>query len=119
MATVITDDCISCGACEIECPNGAISPGGTPYEFNGRTYPPLADNTYFIVPDKCTECVGHSGQEQCAAACPADCCVRDPNHVEAESTLLQRAKLLHPDHQFASLSAGTSHFRRSAAAIDV
>ncbi|MBW2388846.1 MAG: 4Fe-4S binding protein, partial [Deltaproteobacteria bacterium] len=27
MATQITEDCINCGACEDECPNGAISMG--------------------------------------------------------------------------------------------
>ena len=27
MATMITEDCINCGACEDECPNGAISMG--------------------------------------------------------------------------------------------
>ena len=43
MAYKITDDCISCGACEGECPNKAISEG---------------DTIYKIDPDKCTECVG-------------------------------------------------------------
>jgi ferredoxin len=27
MATLIAEDCINCGACEDECPNGAISMG--------------------------------------------------------------------------------------------
>jgi ferredoxin len=27
MATIITEDCINCGACEDECPNAAISMG--------------------------------------------------------------------------------------------
>ncbi len=27
MATMITDECINCGACEPECPNSAISTG--------------------------------------------------------------------------------------------
>ena len=29
MATMITNDCINCGACEPECPNNAISQGET------------------------------------------------------------------------------------------
>ena len=29
MATMITTDCISCGVCEPECPNNAISQGET------------------------------------------------------------------------------------------
>ena len=28
MAHVISDECVSCGACEAECPVGAISQGG-------------------------------------------------------------------------------------------
>ena len=28
MATIITEDCINCGACEPECPNTAIYQGG-------------------------------------------------------------------------------------------
>ncbi|MDP7109235.1 MAG: 4Fe-4S binding protein, partial [Nitrospinaceae bacterium] len=27
MATIITDECINCGVCEPECPNGAITEG--------------------------------------------------------------------------------------------
>ena len=31
MATMITDECINCGACEPECPNEAISEGEDVY----------------------------------------------------------------------------------------
>ena len=41
MAYKITDDCISCGACEPECPVSAISEGETIYE---------------IDPNVCVEC---------------------------------------------------------------
>ena len=34
MAYVISDDCISCGACESECPVGAISMGDDHYQIN-------------------------------------------------------------------------------------
>ena len=34
MAYKITDDCISCGACEAECPVGAIAEGDGKYEIN-------------------------------------------------------------------------------------
>ena len=34
MAFKITDDCISCGACEAECPVGAIAEGDGKYEID-------------------------------------------------------------------------------------
>ncbi|MFN7950982.1 MAG: YfhL family 4Fe-4S dicluster ferredoxin [bacterium] len=85
MSTTITDECINCGACEPECPNNAISEG---------------DDIYVIDPQLCTECVGFFDIEQCAEVCPVDCCVPDPNNLESEEVLLERAKKLHPDHQF-------------------
>ena len=85
MATMITEECINCGACEPECPNEAISEG---------------EDIYVIDPMKCTECVGHFDEEQCAAVCPVDCCVPDPNNVETEADLFARAKALHPDKDF-------------------
>ena len=85
MATMITEECINCGACEPECPNEAISEG---------------DGLYIIDPSRCTECVGHFDEEQCAAVCPVDCCVPDPNNVETENSLLQRAMQVHPNKTF-------------------
>jgi ferredoxin len=49
MAYRITDKCISCGACEQECPVGAISQG---------------DERYVIDKEKCIECGA------CQAVCP-------------------------------------------------
>jgi ferredoxin len=46
---VISDDCISCGACEPECPEKAISQG---------------DSKYIIDPSKCTDCA------KCVDVCP-------------------------------------------------
>lgn len=51
MAYTITDECISCGACESECPTAAISEG---------------DTQYVIDADLCTSCGA------CAAVCPVD-----------------------------------------------
>jgi len=86
MATTITDVCINCGACEAECPNEAISSG---------------DQIFVIDALRCTECVGHFAEMQCAAVCPVDCCIPDPNNIESEETLIARAKELHPSHEFA------------------
>ena len=84
MATMITNDCINCGACEPECPNNAISQGET---------------IFVIDPMLCTECVGFHDYEACAAVCPVDCCVTDPNNIETEDALVARARALHPETQ--------------------
>jgi ferredoxin len=61
MANKITEDCSSCGACEPECPNQAISQG---------------DDTYVIDPAKCDECAKQGGEHACKAVCPTDCIVQ-------------------------------------------
>src|SRR5262245_24693325 len=85
MATMITSDCINCGACEPECPNNAISQG---------------DPVYVIDPKLCTECVGFHDYEACAAVCPVDVCVTDPNNIESEEVLIARARAIHPEITF-------------------
>ncbi len=56
MAYKITDACISCGSCESECPNGAITAG---------------DDIYVIDADACIDCGA------CAGVCPVDAPVED------------------------------------------
>ncbi len=51
MAYKITDDCISCGACESECPVEAISAG---------------EDKYVIDADLCIDCGA------CVDTCPSD-----------------------------------------------
>ncbi|HEX8810448.1 MAG TPA: 4Fe-4S dicluster domain-containing protein, partial [Terracidiphilus sp.] len=97
MSTTITSECINCGACEPECPNTAIYGGGVEWELNGQVSPAIAQDIYYIVPSKCTECVGFHDHEACAAVCPVDCCVPDPNNPETQGVLLARARTLHPD----------------------
>ena len=79
MATMITSECINCGACEPECPNTAIYQGGVEWEMNGVKHPPLSAEVFYIVPEKCTECVGFHDQEACAAVCPVDVCIPNPD----------------------------------------
>jgi ferredoxin len=98
MATVITSECINCGACEPECPNTAIYQGGVEWQgTDGSMHPAISNDIFYIVPEKCTECVGFFDQEACAAVCPVDCCVPDPQRPESEAVLLERARALHPD----------------------
>jgi ferredoxin len=51
MAYVISDDCVSCGTCEAECPVGAISMG---------------EDHYVIDADACLDC------GTCAGVCPTE-----------------------------------------------
>jgi len=100
MATVITSECINCGACEPECPNTAIYQGGVEWDLNGVKHPAIAADIFYIVPEKCTECVGFFDHEACAAVCPVDCCVPDPKIPESEDVLIARARELHPEETF-------------------
>ena len=114
MATIITSECINCGACEPECPNTAIYADGVAWELNGETHPAISGDIYYIVPSKCTECVGFHDHEACAAVCPVDCCIPDPNNLETEAALLARARVLHPEETFPD--DAPSRFRKEAAA---
>src|SRR5262245_31882727 len=97
MATTITSECINCGACEPECPNTAIYQGGVEWQApDGAMHPALSNDIFYIVPEKCTECVGFHDHEACAAVCPVDCCVPDPKIPETHEVLLARARTPHP-----------------------
>lgn len=113
MAIMITDECINCGACEPECPNNAIYEGGVEWRWADGTdveemeledgtkvdanepQEPVSDEFYYIVPGKCTECMGFHEEPQCAAVCPVDCCVPDPDHEETEEVLLGKKEKMH------------------------
>jgi ferredoxin len=114
MAIKITDECINCGACEPECPNNAIYDAGAAWRFSDgtdlrgvidfgdgntlnaeETQAALSDDIYYIVPDKCTECVGFHDEPQCAAVCPVDCCVDDEDVRETKEELLAKKEWLH------------------------
>ncbi len=81
MAYKISDECISCGACESECPNKAISEG---------------DSQYKIDAAKCTECVGSFPSSQCAEVCPVGAPGPDAANKETKEQLLEKWKKLHP-----------------------
>jgi ferredoxin len=99
---MITAECINCGACEPECPNTAIYQGGVDWEHNGQTHAALSQEVFYIVPEKCTECVGFHDEEACATVCPVDVCIPNPDIPETEEVLIARAKELHPETDFGS-----------------
>jgi len=72
MAIMITDGCICCDVCELECPNQAISQG---------------EDQYVIDPARCTECVGHFDTPQCVAVCPVECILPNPAYPESREQL--------------------------------
>ncbi len=51
MTHIISDDCIVCGSCEVECPEGAIAMGDEHMEIDS---------------EKCTD------QAKCVEVCPVD-----------------------------------------------
>ena len=114
MAIKITDVCINCGACEPECPNGAIYANGDNWKLSDKTevhgqytlmngsvidadgsQPAVSGDYFYILTDKCTECKGFHDEPQCASVCPVDCCVADMDHVESEESLLAKKAKLH------------------------
>lgn len=60
MAMVIAGECIGCGVCLEECPEGAVSEG---------------DEGFYIDSDICNECEGLE-MAQCVQVCPVDCIIK-------------------------------------------
>lgn len=81
MPNKITPECVSCGSCETECPNKAISEG---------------ESIYQIDPTRCTECAGSYPEPRCAEVCPVDACVPDDKHKESHDSLMAKWRNLHP-----------------------
>jgi ferredoxin len=80
MALMITRECIVCGACELECPNDAITAGEAAYEIN---------------PELCTECFGYYDEPRCKSVCPADeAVIVNPAYLETKGELLKKQLLI-------------------------
>ncbi|WP_185869504.1 4Fe-4S dicluster domain-containing protein [Blattabacterium cuenoti] len=110
MSIKITKECINCGACEPECPNQAIYEGGKKWRMidgnslkEKKNIPiyftkyqnPIENNIYFIVSEKCTECVGFYEEPQCISICPVNCCVLDKKNLETKDKLLEKKIFFH------------------------
>jgi ferredoxin len=99
VATLINELCCNCGACEFVCPGDGIHRDGA---------------SFVIDPARCTECVGFHAKQRCSFVCPIDdCCVPDPERVESEQVLFERAlkQAAASDRKPPILSEKTSHFR--------
>jgi ferredoxin len=81
MAYRISEECIACGCCISECPNGAIRDGERISE---------------IRVDRCTECVGTHEKPECAIVCPIGAPLPDPDRKETREELLAKWKKLYP-----------------------
>jgi ferredoxin len=64
MAVMITEECISCDACALECPVAAILD-----ESNEKN--PF-DDKYYVKPESCVECIDHADSPRCVEACPTE-----------------------------------------------
>jgi len=114
MALRITEYCTNCGACEPECPNNAIYGDLAPWKYSDGTKltgksekldgtyidadlenPPLSKDFYYIVADKCTECVNYSKEPQCVAVCPMDAFQLVNEIRETKEQLVEKIVWLH------------------------
>jgi ferredoxin len=71
MPYVITNECINCRACEIECPVEAINEpiDKMTIEINKSVY--ISYEHFYIDEEKCDECILFS-KPKCADICPMD-----------------------------------------------
>lgn len=78
MAVFISDSCISCNACLIECPTQSIT--------DNENHPD-SKNIYFVIYDTCTECIGFHEQPICAEECPTNGCIIWGENVKTEGKI--------------------------------
>ena len=76
MFVKITDECINCGACAVECPTDAIYELGKKYFIDGKIYSPVSDEHYFIVADLCNNCFGLN-VIKCISICPMNAIIKN------------------------------------------
>ena len=65
----ITDDCINCGACAVECPTEAIFEPDESWKNNRKNFAPISNEHFFIVTEICDVCSGLK-KIKCIAVCP-------------------------------------------------
>ena len=73
MAYMVTAECVSCAACEFECPVRAIT---------------QTSNQYVIDPSVCIECEGYFPVPRCTWVCPVQACVPERSAYLARAASL-------------------------------
>mgnify|MGYP003429000415 FL=1 len=105
MPMKITKDCTNCSICEIICPYNAIFPAGVNWRKIHNRYFTFCDesliyddfwsqNHYYVVPDKCTECVGKYPEPICKTGCTKRAIENDHEHWESEEHLFAKKEYL-------------------------
>lgn len=69
MPIVITEDCINCGACAVECPTNAICKPAESKIVNGKYYSAISTEHFFILDKLCNRCAGFE-MIKCVEICP-------------------------------------------------
>jgi ferredoxin len=76
MSYMVTAECVSCAACEFECPTRAITQGPSQYR---------------IDPTTCIECEGYFPVPRCTWVCPVGACVPErPAYLERAASVAAR-----------------------------
>jgi len=105
MPMKIATNCENCGLCEILCPYNAIYPAGVNWRKIHNRYFIFCEEDlvhddfwsashYYVVPDKCTECVGKYPAPICKTACTKNAVLLDTEHPESEEHLFSKKEYL-------------------------
>jgi ferredoxin len=101
MPNIINDNCISCHSCIPVCPTNAVYKAGENWSLadgtiskNNQKHLALSGSITFIVPEKCTECVGSYDNPICSEVCPVSASLIDENYIETKEQLLKKKNQL-------------------------
>ncbi len=92
MSLRITDDCINCGACEIECPKSAVFPKQKEPQYRepvftinlSRFSEFVSSEHFYIDPYKCNNCESFYSAPRCIDVCPLPCSLMESKYVFSE-----------------------------------
>ena len=141
MPHLITRKCINCGYCESICPTNAIYADGEPWSIsqieneheivlyngekisNNELQPPISEESYFIVPDKCNDCAKDT-KILCVSVCPIEECIipdldlLNPQNSESSNNNFGESKKLIPVNQENHTESRTQKNSNSLGALE-